>query len=106
MSIIQSNVHKSVIFSKTENNRLFDTAVGTECQSVVRFVGPWSTETRRLDLRPERCPPVNEPHIQDPRSAGITDLFLGLFDVTRRAAVAVRVGMALFGAVWHCFGTV
>ena len=106
MSIIQSNVHKSVIFVKTENNRLFDTAVGTECQHVGGFMRPWTPETQRLDLRPERCPPVNSPQFQDPGYAGNKGLFLGLFGVTRLTAVAVRPGVSLFGPVWHCFGTV
>ena len=30
-------------------------------------------------------------------------LFLGLFDVTRRIAVAGVTGMALLALFWHCF---
>ena len=90
-SINQSNVHKSVKYVKsvkTVKNMKVYTAVGKECRHVVRFMGPWHVNTRRLDLRPRKCPPSDDPQIQDPRSAGITGLFLGLFDVTHACAVA------------------
>ena len=106
MSINQSNIHKTVNIHKTENNRLFNTAVGTECQGVVRFMRPWTPDTRRLDLRPRKCPPQYYPHIQDPGSAVKEVLFLGLFDVTRCCRVAVGTLRLLFGTVWHCFDTV
>ena len=48
----------------------------------------YARKCQRLDLRPERCPPLNNLSFQDLRSAGNTSLFLGLFDVTRRGAVA------------------
>ena len=48
-------------------------------------MGVWARETRRLDLRPRMCPPLNTSDIQDPGYAGIKVLFLGLFDVTPRA---------------------
>ena len=75
----------------------YDTAVGTECQGVVRFMRAGTPKTGRLDLRPERCPPVIRPHIQDPGSAGNPSLFLGLFDVTRRCRVA---GVTSVPGVW------
>ena len=79
------------------------TAVGTDCQCVVRFMGPCRAKTRRLDLRPRMCPPLKQPHSQDPGYVSFKDLFLGLFDVTRRAAVADGTVLALFDTVWHCF---
>ena len=82
---------------------LFHTAVGTECQHVVRFMGPCTSIMGRLDLRPETCPPLNTSGFQDLRSAGNTGLFLGLFDVTRCWRVAVDGRYGTVGTVWHCF---
>ena len=67
--------------------------MGTECQHVVRFMGPWHAKCRRLDLRPERCPPQIDLSFQDPGYAGIPDFFLGLFDVSRSRAVAACSGV-------------
>ena len=50
-------------------------------------------KTRRLDLRPERCPPLRMPEFLTLRCAGIQALFLGLFDVTPPAAVAACSGV-------------
>ena len=80
--------------------------MGTECQCVVRFMRVRTRKTRRLDLRRERCPPVNTRGFHDPGCAGIRGLFLGLFDVTRSAAeMAGRAmtDMALFGTVLALF---
>ena len=66
-------------------------------------MGPWHANTRRLDLRPRKCPPVNEPQFQDPGYVRKQVIFLGLFDVTHCRAVAVGTVMALFGTVLHCF---
>ena len=66
-------------------------------------MGPWHANTQRLDLRPRKCPPVKQPHIQDPGNAVNTSLFLGLFDVTLNSCVAVGHCLALFVTVWHCF---
>ena len=54
-------------------------------------------KTRRLDLRPKRCPPVKVPGFQDPGYARISGLFLGLFDVTRHSRVAGGVGVPGYG---------
>ena len=63
-------------------------------------------KSRRLDLRPETCPPGNRPHSGTLGSAGIRGLFLGLFGVTRSGAVAACSAVGRFGTVCHCFGTV
>ena len=63
----------------------------------------WTSETRRLDLRPETCPHVFRPQFQDPGYAGIWVIFLGLFDVTRSCAVAGVGRYGTVGTVWHCF---
>ena len=86
-----------------EINLKVDTSLGTECQHVGGFMGPCARKTGRLDLRPRTCPLLNNPQFQDPGSAVITGLFLGLFDVTHCRAVAVGTPMALFDTVWHCF---
>ena len=69
-------------------------------------MGPWARYSQRLDLRPERCPPLEHAHSQDPRYVLNTGLFLGLFDVTHRGAVAVAGYGTGFDTVWHCFDTV
>ena len=67
--------------------------MGTECQHVVRFMTRRTPKTGRLDLRPETCPPQINLRFQDPGSAGIPGLFLGLFDVSRCWRVAGEVGV-------------
>ena len=60
----------------------------------------------RLDLRPERCPPLEYPRFQDPGFTVISGLFLGLFGVTPYSCVAVGSVYPGYGTVWHCFDTV
>ena len=52
-----------------------------------------------IRLKARTCPPVFRPHSQDPGSAVKPDLFLGLFDVTRRAAVAGGSGIARWDGI-------
>ena len=65
-------------------------------------MGPRALNSGRLDLRPERCPPIKQPQFQDPGYTPNKVLFLGLFDVTRRLAVA---GVTLY-PMFYCFDTV
>ena len=61
-------------------------------------MGPWALKSGRLDLRLERCPPLNTHGFQDPGFTVISGLFVGLFDVTRPSGVAGWVGVP---GVWH-----
>ena len=105
-SINQLNVHISVkcpYFSKTQLFEIFDTAVWLEWRHVVRFMRVRTPETRRLDLRPETCPPQEQPHSQDPGYVRNMVLFLGLFDVTRSRRVADGTCVWAWDGIWHCF---
>ena len=109
MSIFQSFVHNSVkcpYFRHLSIIQLFDTAVGTDCQHVVRLLTRLTRKTRRLGTRRETCPPLNKALFWDPGSARFRLLFLGLFDVTRQRGVAAAVSflvLALFGTVLALF---
>ena len=46
---------------------------------------------------------MKHPQFQDPGCAGKPLLFLGLFDVTRRAAVMAGLGISAWDGIWHCF---
>ena len=64
---------------------------------------PGTRKRRRLDLRPETCPPLEHAQFQDPGFTSFKTLFLGLFDVTRASAVAERHCFSAWDGIWHCF---
>ena len=63
----------------------------------------WTMIYGRLDLRPETCPPSEYVSSQDPGYVHNPGLFLGLFDVTHRPAVAASPRISARDGIYHCF---
>ena len=60
-------------------------------------------KTRRLGTRPRMCPPLKQASFSDPGYVLEPGLFLGLFDVTHRPAVAASPWLQRWDGIWHCF---
>ena len=67
---------------------------------------PWDVNIPTIRLKAKKVSAHETAHSQDPGYALEPGIFLGLFDVTRRRAVAACSVVGRYGAVWHCFDTV